>query len=217
MTCRAQAEGPEERGDKPAINLDDFEGHTPEPWLWEKSIDGIDRLYTRKPNGVWTYSAYLPQNKADEALAIAAPKLLAEVKRLREKLELANWHRNEMISIIKDDKSRMADLRKKVFELEIQEADDRCSDGSVRGYVGSVEDEVKRLRERVEELEKDNAGLRHLLYECRSFIQMTNMSVESKAPELDGSFVGGLSKAQRSVGLELIEDIDAALKAMEDK
>lgn len=48
-------------------NTEQFDGHTPGPWMPRDINDGA-----------------LPHNEADLALMAAAPDLLAEVKRLRE-------------------------------------------------------------------------------------------------------------------------------------
>ena len=70
------------------IDTDKYEGHTPAPWktggydiqaikVW--TVDGFDK------DDNWIHAP-----RADRTLAVDAPLLLAEVKRLREQLKEAN-------------------------------------------------------------------------------------------------------------------------------
>ena len=61
------------------MNTDDYEGHTPAPWM--KAGEGWVQLWDLST----TYD-----NKADAQLIIDAPDLLAEIKRLRKQVQAAH-------------------------------------------------------------------------------------------------------------------------------
>ena len=83
------------------MNLDEFEGHTPGPWILQDLYDNLAYFACRVGADRETYGhlwrvKHLPMkqyegtcyftNEADAKLIAAAPDLLAEVKRLRNTL-----------------------------------------------------------------------------------------------------------------------------------
>lgn len=78
------------------LDLSQFEGHTPGPWLRGdnggiRQTDGIF-AYVRYSSpwveGAWSDADASPETIANDRLMAAAPELLAEVKRLRAVLHL---------------------------------------------------------------------------------------------------------------------------------
>jgi len=77
------------------IDTDKYEGHTPAPWMMGEykgrpSIHAGDETFVRS-----IARGLNPSQTADHALLLDAPLLLAEVKRLRERLIRAyDWAEN---------------------------------------------------------------------------------------------------------------------------
>lgn len=77
------------------LDLSRFEGHTPGPWKRGENggIKKANGVFGCVPHSsVWIEDAWYgndatPESLANDALIAAAPELLAEVKRLREKYE----------------------------------------------------------------------------------------------------------------------------------
>ena len=64
------------------MNTDQFDGHTPGPWLFGRNLN----VYDRRGNIV-VHVDDLLEGEHDARLIAAAPDLLAEVKRLRKELD----------------------------------------------------------------------------------------------------------------------------------
>jgi hypothetical protein len=74
--------------DKEPLDLSQFDGHTPEPWtLVPPSARGDEPIVVRGHEGGFMVKGLSPEREvADARLIAAGPKLLAEVKRLREEV-----------------------------------------------------------------------------------------------------------------------------------
>tara|TARA_R100000479_G_scaffold26008_1_gene9862 strand:- start:191 stop:502 length:312 start_codon:yes stop_codon:yes gene_type:complete len=73
------------------MNTDQFDGHTPGPWLFGRNLN----VYDRRGNIV-VHVDDLLEGEHDARLIAAAPDLLAEVKRLRKELDVYYQWENDL-------------------------------------------------------------------------------------------------------------------------
>ena len=69
------------------IDVKNYEGHTPGPWLWFEEVEGLDLVVADDQCRTVIEEVKALNTKADAELIADAPKLLAEVRRLRKQLE----------------------------------------------------------------------------------------------------------------------------------
>ena len=86
------------------IDTEQFNGHTPGPWDYESGEDiwAEDRLICRMSLSHSERPHYRATN-ADARLIAAAPDLLAEVKRLRDKITLLERAEAHWYSMVADE------------------------------------------------------------------------------------------------------------------
>jgi hypothetical protein len=94
-----------------------YEGHTPAPWMMGE-YKGRPSIYAGNETFVRSIARGLnPSQLADHALLLAAPDLLAEVKRLRKQLLKGVTYMNMTPNQTKDGRRQFA----KQFERQVKE------------------------------------------------------------------------------------------------
>jgi hypothetical protein len=77
------------------IDTDKYEGHTPGPWMWYRDDGDVDLVVANDQCHTVLQEVKALYSEGNENLIADAPLLLAEVKRLRERLIRAyDWAEN---------------------------------------------------------------------------------------------------------------------------
>jgi len=92
------------------IDTDKYEGHTPAPWEADLDDEGKRWIDAYDDEGDINLCRITNGNKADAQLIADAPLLLAEVKRLRERLMLAESALGEVRACHEDGQGNLGEI-----------------------------------------------------------------------------------------------------------